>query len=95
MATERPRCRKCGFVIDTDPNVVFPRAGGVEHLHCAKAPRPLTRLSGAATGWRVRAEALTDAVTDRLAAGSTSFTRASARLCFFRHATANPARRDA
>jgi hypothetical protein len=36
METECPRCRKCGLVIDSDPNVVFPTAGGVEHLQAAR-----------------------------------------------------------
>jgi hypothetical protein len=32
-------------------NVVFPKAGGVEHLDCAKQRKPLARISGDATGW--------------------------------------------
>jgi hypothetical protein len=50
METERARCRKCSGVIDSNQNVVFPKAGGVEHLDCAKVRKPQVRVSSP-TGW--------------------------------------------
>jgi hypothetical protein len=52
METVRARCRKCGVVIDSNRNVLFPRSGGVEHLTCAKVRTPQARVSGDSTGWR-------------------------------------------
>ena len=37
MTREQPLCRKCGAPIVTNQNVVFPKAGGVEHLDCSRA----------------------------------------------------------
>jgi hypothetical protein len=36
LETARARCQKCGVVIDSNQNVLFPRSGGVAHLKCAK-----------------------------------------------------------
>jgi hypothetical protein len=43
MEIARARCRKCDAPITANENVVFPKAGGVEHLDCDKARRPLAR----------------------------------------------------
>jgi hypothetical protein len=51
MGTERVRCTKCDRVIESNQNVIFPKAGGVEHLDCTKQRKPLARISGDATGW--------------------------------------------
>jgi hypothetical protein len=51
METERARCRKCGIPVTVNQNVIFPKAGGVEHLVCEKMRKPLARISGDATGW--------------------------------------------
>jgi hypothetical protein len=46
METERARCRRCGAPIESTQNVMFPQAGGVEHVVCAKTRKPLTRVGG-------------------------------------------------
>jgi hypothetical protein len=46
MQTERARCRRCGASIDFNQNLIFPKAGGVEHLNCAKTRKPLARVGG-------------------------------------------------
>src|SRR5688572_5249247 len=45
MDLEPARCRKCGTPVAADRNVVFPKAGGVEHLDCAHARKPLARVT--------------------------------------------------
>jgi hypothetical protein len=51
METVRARCGKCGAVIESSQNVLFPRSGGVEHLKCAKGLTPQARVGGDSTGW--------------------------------------------
>src|SRR5688572_2909763 len=45
MDMEPARCRKCGTPVAADRKVVFPKAGGVEHLDCAHARKPLARVT--------------------------------------------------
>jgi|KBSSwiStaDraftv2_1062776.scaffolds.fasta_scaffold2051818_1 hypothetical protein len=44
MANDEPLCRKCGAPVMADRNVVLPKAGGVEHVDCATARKPLARV---------------------------------------------------
>jgi hypothetical protein len=44
MENDGPRCGRCGEPITANRNVVFPKAGGVEHLSCAKTRKPLARV---------------------------------------------------
>ena len=50
MAQQEARCRKCGALIPASGNVVFPKAGGVEHVDCAKARKPLARVESEPAG---------------------------------------------
>jgi hypothetical protein len=44
MENVGPRCGRCGEPITANRNVVFPKAGGVEHVDCAKTRKLLARV---------------------------------------------------
>jgi hypothetical protein len=52
MQTERALCRRCGASIDFNQNLIFPKAGGVEHLDCTDTRKPLARVGGGRTDVR-------------------------------------------
>jgi hypothetical protein len=45
VTNAQPICRKCGAPITSSQNVLLPEAGGVQHVDCAKARKPLARVS--------------------------------------------------